>query len=489
MGELRLSALESAVTEANAIALGATVDGLMENAGRSVAEEAVHHLPSAPAGVAILAGPGNNGGDGTCAAHYLRQWGYAPEVWLLADPAEIRSAAARRCFDRIARELPIHLGHPTASELSAFPLVVDALLGTGGRPGLTGGLREAADALRSSNAPVLSVDVPSGVGGEGAVAPNWTVALTAAKAGTDAHNSGAITVRDIGIPAAAWEETGPGEYLRYPLNGRARRTRRVLVLGGGPFPGAAALAALAALRAGAERATVLCPARAAPVVQSFSPVLVVEPVGADRFGPKNAATILRFLRDHPVHAVALGMGAGREAGTVAALAEVLGGMAPTVPRVIDADGLEAAPLRPGPAAEGAPTVLTPNLGELARLGGLGRDPEEAARVAAVQRLAVERRALLLAKGDPDLIGDGERLVRNRHHHPAAMVAGVGDVLSGVVAALLAEGLDAFGAARLGAYWVGDAGVRAYERRGYGVLATDVLEELPGALLAGRPERS
>src|SRR5215472_9558845 len=100
-GASTVSPLEMAVWEANARALGVSVDALMENAGRAVAEEVAKRLPTAQTPVAIVAGTGNNGGDGSCAAFYLAQWGHAVELWLLGAPSEIRSAAARRCFDRV----------------------------------------------------------------------------------------------------------------------------------------------------------------------------------------------------------------------------------------------------------------------------------------------------------------------------------------------------------------------------------------------------
>ena len=158
-----LSSLEMGVVEQNTVALGVTIDSLMENAGRASAEEATRHLPPAPARVAVVAGTGNNGGDGTCAAFYLQQWGYSPEIWLLRPPVEIRSRAAQRCFDRIQNRLPVRVGVPRAEELATMPLVVDALLGTGQSGPLRSPVRDAVLAIRESRAPVLSLDVPTGV--------------------------------------------------------------------------------------------------------------------------------------------------------------------------------------------------------------------------------------------------------------------------------------------------------------------------------------
>ena len=480
----RRSAREMAVIEANALALGATIDGLMENAGRAVAEEAVRRLPAPPARVALLAGSGNNGGDGSGAAYYLTQWGYSPEVWYVRPSSEIRSAAARRCFERIAHKAAIHFGVPTAHELAGFPLLIDALLGTGQTGALRSPYSDAARAMAESGVPVLSIDVPSGLGAAGAVRPRWTVTLTCPKEGMSEENSGEVLVRDIGITESAKVETGPGEFHHFPVPAATGRTGRLVVLGGGPYAGAPALSALAALRAGAERATVLCPRSVAAQVQAISPTLVIRGLGGEELSGEELPAIQRFLRENHHDALAIGMGAGRSPATVEALTALLRSLPPRLPVLIDSDALEAALAAAPPGGPARPWVLSPNLGELARIGGLGREAAPAARQDAAVRLAREHAVTLLAKGETDLIVDAGSVYRNRHHHPAGNVAGTGDVLSGVVGALLAGGVPPLAAARLGAYWVGDATLRSFERRGYGLIATDVLEELPSALVDG-----
>ncbi len=483
MDPAALSAREMEVLEANALALGRSLDSLMENAGRAVAEETARRLPP-PARLAILAGTGNNGGDGTCAAFYLAQWGYAPEVWIVRPPSEIRSGAARRCFERIAHRLPVHVGVPAAADLAPFAVVLDALLGTGQTGPVRPPYSEAVRALADSGVPVLSVDVPSGLGSPGAVRPRWTVTLTCPKLGMDPGSSGEIVVRDIGIPEVAGSETGPGEYRLFPIAEGRARSARILVIGGGPFAGAPALTALAALRAGAERATVLCPATVAGPVPSFSPDLVVRAVGEGAFRVADADPLAELLRETKHHAIALGMGAGRDPETVACFTRVLRGLPPGMPCVVDADALEAA-LEAFDGTVPRPVVLTPNEGELRRIARLTGAPTEEERLSAAQRLAKAHGLTVLAKGDPDLIVDAAHRQRNRHHHPAALVSGVGGVRSGVVAAVLGAGAEPRFAALLGSFWVGDAGVRGHEGRGYGLTASDVLDELPGALVEGQ----
>ena len=483
-----LTSLEMAVVEANAVALGSTVDFLMENAGRAVAEEATRHLPSPPARVAVVAGSGNNGGDGTCSAFYLHQWGYSPEIWLVRPPSEISTRAARRCFERIERRCPIHLGLPSAEELAPFPLILDGLLGTGQGGRLRSPVREAVLALRESGVPVLSIDVPTGIGDPDGLRPAWTVTLTCVKEEMGPANSGEITVRDIGIPQDAWRRTGPGEFLFFPRpTGHDDRGRagRVIFIGGGPYAGAPALSALAALRSGAERSTVLAPEGAAAQIQSFSPNLVVRPYGVDRFRITDVPEIVAFVRDSHPKAVALGMGAGAHPETVEAFRSLEQALIGTVPLLVDADGLAGLP-NPSEIEESADRpvlIATPNAGEYERYFRGSSEGDPAERLERARQIAAERHVTLVAKGDPDILSDGASTFENRHHLAAMTVGGVGDVLSGVAASLLAQGIYPLHAARLATWWVGEAGTRVAARRSFGLVATDLIEELPGVLVS------
>jgi len=489
-----LSSLEMAVVEQNAVALGTTIDALMENAGRAVAEEATRHLPAPPARVAVVASTGNNGGDGTCAAFYLQQWGYSPEIWLVRPPVEIRSRAAQRCFDRVQHRVPVRVGVPRAEDLATMPLVLDALLGTGQSGTLRSPIREAVAAMSASGAPILAIDVPTGVNDPHGLRPNWTVTFTIPKDEMADRTVGELSVRDIGMPPNAWRRTGPGEFLFFPVPLEPRgRNGRVLVIGGGPYTGAPALAGLAALRSGAERATVIAPEAAAEAIRSFSPNLIVTPIGSDRFRPTDVPAMLEEVHAAPPRAVVLGMGAGAAPDTTEALRTVISSLSPDVPLVVDADGLAALPStkEEAPRPSGGVLVATPNAGEFERVfqGPASGSWEE--RSSRAERIAQEGHFTLVVKGSPDILTDGESTVGNDHHHLAMTVGGVGDVLGGVLGSLLAQGVRPFHAARLATFWTGEAGFRAATRRGFGLVATDVIDELPAALVAGlqRVERS
>ena len=334
--------------------------------------------------------------------------------------------------------------------------------------------------------PTLSIDLPTGTRDPAGLRPAWTVTLTAPKAEMDPTTVGELLVRDIGIPPSAWSETGPGEFLFYPAAQLAEtgRRARVTVIGGGPYAGAPALAALAALRSGAERATVLAPGGAAELIQSFNPNLVVHPFGRDRFTPNDVAPLLRFLDATPPQAVVLGMGAGSDPATTEALGQLERALAGQIPLVVDADALRPLPSALPRDPFAVPVVATPNSGELIRDFGSTSGASLAERRGQVVAEAKRLGLTLVAKGHPDLISDGALVVENHHHSPYQTVGGVGDVLGGVLVTLLAHGLSGVHAGRLATYWVGEAGVRAAGPRGPGLVASDVIDELPATLVAG-----
>ncbi len=483
------SVRETQVIEINAVARGLSIETLMENSGRVVAEETARRLPPAPAPVAILCGTGNNGGDGLAAAYYLAQWGYRCEIWLLRPPTEIRTAPARHCYDRIAARQPVHVGAPTAEHLRSFPLLVDAMLGWGQSGALRTPYREAVEQTRVSGAPTLSIDEPTGLGNPEALRPRWTVALEFPKEGMTPANSGDILVRSIGIPPEAERETGPGDFLFYPVppvRGRNMRTGRLVIVGGGPYSGAPALAGLAALRAGAERSIILAPIPAADRVAGYSPSLIVRPVGQDRFRSADVAELEKLVASAHADAIVVGMGVGDDLESATAMAEfVHWARGQSWPLVVDADALGALAVSSpeSPKTPGVARLATPNRHEYDRhFGGLPGDAE--ARLERVGSEAGQRGLTFVVKDDVDLISDGNRSYSNRHHHPAMTVGGVGDVLSGVLGSLLARGVESLEAARLATFWVGEAGLRAYEEKSWGLVATDVVEQLAGTLRDG-----
>ncbi|MCI4357177.1 MAG: NAD(P)H-hydrate dehydratase [Thermoplasmata archaeon] len=476
--------LEFAIAERNAVALGASLEQLMGEAGRVLAEAVEEIVPDRSARISIVAGAGNNGGDGFALAHYLVVAGRAPELWLVSGAAATRSIAARRWFEKIATVVSVHDGAPSAADLRGSALVVDAMLGTGQSGTLRGTILGAAEALAAAGMPILSVDLPTGLGGPNAVRPKWTVTFSAPKVGLTPENAGSIRVRSIGIPDTAFGRTGPGDYLAYPAPTARGRSTRIAVIGGGPYSGAPALAALAALRAGAERATVYAPEPAATAIRATSPDLVVVACGSERLRADDVPAILVAVREARVGAVVVGMGLGRAAETIEAAKLLLTELAGTVALVVDADALDALPSA-GRVRGDSPIVATPNEGEFARVFGGRPETDPAMRVSRVASVARERGITVVLKGREDVIAGGDRTAHSGPHGPSVNVGGSGDVLAGVIGRLLGAGLPPILAARLATQIVDDAGRHASARLGDGLLATDLIDSLPRALVHGR----
>jgi len=488
---------------------------LMERAGAAVARAVERLAPNGP--VTVLCGKGNNGGDGLVVARLLRAGGRAVNVVCVAPPGEF-AGDARTNLDRLRGDPPLRLdGAPwpregesrrEASEqalgalLGESAVIVDALLGTGFQGEPHGAVAEAIDAVNAARGAVVSVDVPSGVDASSgvvsgaAVRASVTVTLHAAKPGLwirpgKAH-AGEVETVDIGIPRGAPAESAIGLIESSVLAALPRRgasstkfaSGHVLVAGGSRgLTGAPRMAALASMRAGAGYVTACVPASLQEVLASGStPELMTRGLPDEDGGltADGAADVIAAAARGG--ALALGPGLGRGAGAVA-FARTLAREA-HVAMVLDADGLNAHAGALGElAGRDAPTVLTPHAGELGRLLELDSAEIERERLRHVRAAAEQADAVVVLKGDDTLIAaPSGRVAVSRGGSPALATAGTGDVLTGVIAALLAQGLDAFTAAAAGVCLHAEAGRRAALRLGAaeGVIATDVIDALPAA---------
>ena len=481
-----------AVLEANAVARGATIDNLMDHAGRAVAEEAAKHARAPPEGrIGIVCGGGNNGGDGFAAALSLRSKGYAVDLWLIVHRRDIRTRAARRRFEMIVDFPGINIGVPDVSKLKELDVVVDAMIGTGGRDELREPYLSAVKAIRESGVDVLSVDLPTGLGTSTALRPRWTVALEVPKEGMTHADVGEVVIRSIGFPRESLEETGPGEYLFFPRPGKSTSkgdSGRLVVVGGGPYTGAPALAALSALSAGVDMVFVVAPEPAATIIRGYSPDLIVRSVGRDgTFSAGDSDELWKTVESLHPDALLVGNGAGFDHGTVQAFSALLERSLPRIPVVLDADGTRLAAIRETRPLFGdvhEKLLLTPNRRELYRIVGYDVSVKRIERREQLSKLAHQLGATLLYKSDIDVITDGHDLRENTTHHPSLVVGGAGDVLSGLAASLMARRLTAFQAARLSSYWIGHASLGLFEKQSYGIRASDILSQLPLALKEG-----
>jgi len=482
LGEV-ITGQEMAVIDANAAALGVPRKQLMESSGHAVAR-AVEADADPEDEIAIVVGRGNNGGDAFVAARFLDD--YQIRVHLLGRPETITTDIARENWEAIqhAEVAAEVVRDSTALDIGEPDLFVDAMLGTG----ISGDLREpmatAAAQMNASESSVVSVDVPSGLDAEtgvlaeNAVEADHVVTFHRPKPGLAALDA-PVTVADIGIPAAAERFVERGDLLRLsrPADTHKGDFGEVLVIGGGPYTGAPALSAQAALRAGADLARVACPEPVARELQGYSENLIVRPFEGERFSPHAVGTVVELAAEHDT--VVLGPGLGDHDNTLVAVQNFLTQFTGTA--VVDADALQVVP-----GVETDATLLcTPHQGELERMGGKTAD-EWRERADLVEAFAAELGHTLLVKGRYDVVSDGERTRVSRTGNPGMTVGGTGDVLAGVTAALSAtqEPLDA---AAIGAYVNGAAGDRVVDAQGYGLVATDLLDAIPRVMWRGDDE--
>ena len=480
---------------------------LMERAGAGVTRAVERIAPDGP--VVVLCGKGNNGGDGLVVARLLRDAGREVLVLCVA-PLQELSGDARENLERLPGGPPLELvagagsglAGPGAGSLERAAVVVDALLGTGFAGEPHGIVAEAIDAANAAGAPVVSVDVPSGVDASTgvvsarAVRAAATVTFHAGKPGLwirpgKAH-AGVVETIDIGIPRGAPERATIGLIERSVLGLLPRReasstkftSGHVLVVGGSRgLTGAPRMAAHASMRAGAGYVTACVPASLQGILASGGPPEMMTR-GLDEEGGALSADGVASVLDELGHggALALGPGLGRSEGAVD-FARVLAREAGH-PLVLDADGLNAHAGRLGDlAARGAPTVLTPHAGELGRLLEMDSAEVERERLRHARAAAALAGAVVVLKGDDTLIADPNgRVAVSPGASPALATAGSGDVLTGVIVALLAQGLDAFAAGAAGVFLHAAAGREAARRVGAieGVVASDVIAALPAA---------
>jgi ADP-dependent NAD(P)H-hydrate dehydratase / NAD(P)H-hydrate epimerase len=488
---------------------------LMETAGRGVVDIAARILGS-PAGkrVAVLCGRGNNGGDGFVVARVLRERGAIVRAVITGDDDGLSGDAGTnldllRELARGDEDLTI-VARGTVDGIDVFwpEWIVDAMLGIG----VTGALRQPVAGFarwaNDSPAPVVAVDLPTGLdadtgaAADGAVKATLTVTMAALKAGHLLADGpalcGRIEVVDIGIPrsavaealrqrGSAWLTTDEAVRAALPRRGAQAHkysAGRVLVIAGSvEFPGAAVMTALAAARAGAGAVTAAVPAGARGLVASHLTEVMTFPVPEteDGYASLKAFGILRE-RAESADAVVLGPGIGRHDSTQALVRKLVSDI--RAPIVIDADGLNALAghvdiLRAGKARS---RVLTPHLGELRRL--IAEDDFEAGdRLGRTASLAAELRSVLVIKGMPSVVGSpaGETLIASPTS-PALATAGTGDVLAGVTASLLAQGADALSAAAMALHLGGRTAQKFAARNNpRSLLATDLIRGLPAAL--------
>lgn len=485
---------------------GVTSLTLMENAGAAVADYVLSHYASATR-IVVFCGKGNNGGDGFVAARRLHEREKKVQVILLADSADLRGDAAVMYRKLPIPAIAVHSIDELRSErvqlLVQADLYLDAVLGTGFKPPVSGLYAEAIAFMNASKVPVIAVDIPSGADADAMVAQNGTIARADAivtfTAPRPAHvfgslTSGATCVAGIGSPEEAIVSSLQLNVITArdiaPLIGpRLAESNKgnyghVLVVGGSlGKSGAAAMAGMAVLRAGAGLSTVATAKSALETVAAFHPELMTEPLGETAAGTISASALERIEElAKGKSVVAIGPGISREAQTSELVRALVANL--RVSMVVDADGLNAFDGRTQELnGEGRTLVITPHPGEMARLVGMSIPDVQKDRLGVARKFAREHELIVVLKGHRTLVvrPDGEAWV-NTTGNPGMSTGGTGDILTGMVAGMIAQNpKDAFVATMAAVHLHGLAGDVMRESVGeHSLVATDLLRGLPEA---------
>jgi hydroxyethylthiazole kinase-like uncharacterized protein yjeF len=485
-----LTTAEMAEADRLAIAAGTPGIRLMENAGRAVADAVVRISPRGAPTVCVVAGPGNNGGDGFVCARILAGRGYPVRLLLLGDRDRLKGDAAEA-----ARRWQGPVEAATPAALQGTDLIVDALFGAGLDRPLEGTARAMIEAMNAAGAAVMAVDLPSGINGNSgavmgaAVNASQTVTFFRKKPGhlllPGRLYCGPVEVADIGIPDEVLDSIHPAISINAPAlwadqfpvprpgGHKYRRGHAVVVSGDVSHTGAARLAARGALRAGAGLVTIASPRDALAVNAASNLAIMVRPVdGADE--------LATWLSDPRLNVIVLGPGGGVGQPMRKMVLAALAGERAVV---LDADALTSfagAPQALFEAIKGrgpSPTVLTPHEGEFVRLFSMtSQGSQIASKYDQAKAAAVASGAIVLLKGSDTVVAAPQgRVSITENAPPWLATAGSGDVLAGFVAGLLAQGMPGFEAASAATWLHGETGSEA----GPGLIA----EDLPDALRA------
>src|SRR6266481_841108 len=490
---------------------------LMENAGRqAVAAMEAMYGDLLERQVAVLCGRGNNGGDGFVIARTLAQRGVDVSVFLIGSVSDVRGDA------RINLDILGRLGFTVVevadsqawelhvSEVGDCTLIVDAIFGTGLNTPISGFIESVITDVNASGIPIVAIDLPSGLSADSPepIGPSIEAGLTVTLAAPKLPlvlppaetRAGDIVIADIGIPADVLESVhGPRVDLltrasmrelitpRTPDSHKGDYGRVLVVAGSRGKTGAAHLSAVGALRSGAGLVTVATPGSCQPVVAAMGPEYMTEALGetAGRSGepvgidPADVERVLEMARD----VIALGPGLGQAPATqhfITALVDRA-----SMPLVIDADGLNAFSGNPDRLAgrEGRDVIITPHPGEMARLVGMSTDEVQASRLEIARNFAREHHLYVVLKGHRTIIAtpDGKVFI-NPTGNPGMATGGVGDVLTGMIAAWLGQLLDAEAACKVAVYLHGMAGDLADADEGeVALVASDLVAHLGDAV--------
>ncbi len=504
------------VTDYNCEYLGLSRLCLMESAGKSLAEEvgkiAVYTFAK-PVKVVIFTGSGGNGGDGFVAARYLLNRGYDVDIYMLKE--NIRSDDAKTNLEILENMKPrlsrlniynlktledINSCEVAQSKDSEF-VIVDGLLGTGVHGKLQTNIKRAIEIINESNGITISVDVPSGMDpltgeiNDLAVVPDYTISFHKIKTGVrdaDEELVGGLVTADIGIPFEAEYFVNYGDFLRLKnrdSSSHKGNNGRLLVIGGSKdYSGAPAIAGMAAIGAGADLVYVASPQNAAEAIKSTSPDLIVKSLEGDKLSLKHSDEILSLVDN--VDSVLIGPGAGIDEDT-SKLFNILVTKIKK-PIVLDADALKQVELSLIKNREDI--ILTPHIFEFKSFFKVENDlkldidsydfSKVDENITEFQKIIRQIKGTVVVKGKYDLILSGNKFKINKSGNAGMTVGGTGDALAGISASLLSQGLSSFDSASLATFINGLAGDEAYNIKGNGFSATDLVSYIGSVIKNG-----
>ena len=504
------------VTDYNCEYLGLSRLCLMESAGKSLAEEvgkiAVYTFAK-PVKVVIFTGSGGNGGDGFVAARYLLNRGYDVDIYMLKE--NIRSDDAKTNLEILENMKPrlsrlniynlrtledINSCEVAQNRDSEF-VIVDGLLGTGIKGKLQTNIKRAIEIINESKGVTISVDVPSGMDpltgevSDLAVVPDYTISFHKIKTGVrdaDEELVGGLVTADIGIPFEAEYFVNYGDFLRLknrnPNSHKGNNGRLLVVGGSNEYSGAPAIAGMAAIGAGADLVYVASPENAADAIKSTSPDLIVKSLEGDKLSLNHLDEILDLSEN--VDAVLIGPGSGIDDET-SKLFNVLVTKIKK-PIVLDADSLKQVELSLIKNREDM--ILTPHIFEFKSFFKTDDDlrldidsydfSEVDENITLFQKISRQIKGTVVVKGKYDLILSGSKFKINKSGNAGMTVGGTGDALAGISASLLSQGLSSFDSASLATFINGLAGDEAFDVKGNGFSATDLVSYIGSVIKNG-----
>jgi ADP-dependent NAD(P)H-hydrate dehydratase / NAD(P)H-hydrate epimerase len=495
-GEETITTEEMLVAEYNSEYLGVNHFQLMEVAGAKTASEIAARLRNKTnPRIHVMAGPGKNGGDGFATARHLASQGYKVKVTLVARPSDVHDPAARQQLDAILRMTDSiqFESLPDSSQLRPVEadIILDAILGYGVKGELRQPLLGAVRIINRSKGYKICLDLPSGIDSDtgqphgDAVKADLTISLHKIKQGLikGAEFAGETIALSIGIPPEAETYTGPGDFkiLWKPRPPTAHKGDygRLLIIGGSEnFTGAPAFSALAATKCGTDLVYVASPARTSEIIASYSPDLITIKLPGDHLNLKALPELSRWTVT--ADAIVLGPGIGLHEETVETVRKLITELGEqNKPMVLDADALKI--FGRSRRRLKNPTVLTPHQGEFAQVLQRKISPDMQLRQEAVKQLAAEIGATVVSKGNLDIIADTTQLKLNRTGNPYMTVGGTGDILTGIIGALLAQKVEPFKAAAAGAFLNGLAGDILMREKGPTVTPLALVDHIPRAI--------